>query len=132
MAVTGNFNPHVLSASTLAGDAIYNAEGEHLGELKEIMLDLNTGQVAYAVLSFGGFLGMGDKLFAVPWEALSVDTERQYIVLDVSKERLEDAPGFDKDNWPETPDREFIAEIYSHYGYAPYYERYVHTEAVTP
>jgi len=124
MAYNGNFKPNVLSASTLIGDEIYNAAGEHLGELKEIMLDINTGQVAYAVLSFGGFLGMGNKLFAMPWEALTVDTERACFLLDVSREQLDHAPGFDKDNWPSAPDRTFITTVHSYYGYEPYYERY--------
>ncbi len=93
---------NVLSASTLIGDTIRNRQGEELGSLEEIMIDLNSGRVAYAVLSFGGFLGLGDKYFAIPWQALFVDTEKEEIVLDISKEKLENAPGFDKDNWPST------------------------------
>ena len=93
---------NVLSASTLIGDTIRNRQGEELGSLEEIMIDLDSGRVAYAVLSFGGFLGLGDKYFAIPWQALFVDTEKEEIVLDISKEKLENAPGFDKDNWPST------------------------------
>src|SRR2546426_6110910 len=67
----------VLSASTLAGDSVRNAAGEDLGKIDEIMIDIPSGRVAYAVLSFGGFLGMGDKLFAIPWDALKVDEDQQ-------------------------------------------------------
>ena len=117
-----NGHPEVLSATTLIGDDVRNNRGEDLGKLEEIMLDLDQGRVAYAVLSFGGFLGLGDKLFAVPWEALEVDTENKAIVFNVPKERLEQAPGFDKDNWPDTNDREWLAEIHSFYGYDPYWQ----------
>jgi sporulation protein YlmC with PRC-barrel domain len=109
-----------LSSTTLLGDHIRNTRGEELGKLEEIMLDLDTGQIAYAVLSFGGFLGLGDKLFAIPWQALTVDTENKEIVLAVSKEKLENAPGFDKDDWPESLDRNWVAEVYNYYGYQPY------------
>ncbi len=64
----------VLSASTLTGDRVRNAAGEDLGKVEEIMLDVPGGRIAYAVLSFGGMLGIGDKLFAVPWSALRLDT----------------------------------------------------------
>lgn len=112
----------VLSASTLDGDKVRNAAGEDLGEIKEIMIDVSSGRVAYAVLSFGGFLGMGDKLFAIPWEALQLDQENERFILDVDKETLENAPGFDEDDWPEFADRTWGAEIHSHYGYEPYWK----------
>ena len=111
----------VLSASTLSGNTVRNILGEELGHLEEIMLDLDSGHVAYAVLSAGGFLGLGEKYFAIPWQALSVDTENKEIVLDVSKDKLENAPGFDKDNWPETFNRSWVTEVHSYYGYDPYW-----------
>ena len=117
------YTPNVLSSSTITGDEVYNPQGEHLGDIKELMIDLNSGQIAYAVLSFGGFLGMGDKLFALPWEALTLNSEHKYFVVDIDKETLDNAPGFDKDNWPSTADRSFIDSVYSHYGYEPYYSR---------
>jgi sporulation protein YlmC with PRC-barrel domain len=114
-----------LSASTMIGDDVRNLEGEHLGELKELMIDVRTGRVAYAVLSFGGILGIGDKLFAIPWEALSLDNEDHAFVLDANKEMLEDAPGFDKDDWPDTLDDDdtWLVEVYDYYGYEPYWRR---------
>src|SRR6266542_2627241 len=90
----------VLSAGTLTGDRVRNSAGEDLGKIEEIMIDIPTGRVAYAVLSFGGFLGMGNKLFAVPWEALTVDEVNHEFVMNADKQMLESAPGFDKDNWP--------------------------------
>jgi sporulation protein YlmC with PRC-barrel domain len=114
-------HPEVLSAGTLIGDNVRNNNGEDLGRLEEIMIDLDEGRVAYAVLSFGGFLGIGDKLFAIPWEALAVDTQNEEIVLDVPKKVLENAPGFDKDNWPKTTDRAWLVEVYTYYGYDPYW-----------
>jgi hypothetical protein len=76
--------------------------------------------VAYAVLSFGGFLGMGEKLFAVPWSALTLDTVNKRFVLDASKERLESAPGFDKDHWPDMADTTWAKEVHDYYGVTPY------------
>lgn len=107
----------VLSASSLKGTKVVNAAGEDLGSLHEIMLDTDTGETAYAVLTFGGFLGMGDKLFAVPWQALSVDTANERIKMDVPRETLENAPGFDKNDWPMTPDETWYANLHRHYGY---------------
>jgi sporulation protein YlmC with PRC-barrel domain len=115
--------PKVLSASTMMKDKIVNTAGEELGDLKELMIDLDQGRIAYAVLSFGGFLGMGDKLFAIPWEALTLDTDRHVFILDIDKEKLEDAPGFDKDHWPDNAMYEagWLLDLYDYYGYTPYW-----------
>ncbi len=114
--------PSLLSAGSLTGDAVVNPSGDNLGTLEEIMVDIDTGRVGYAVLSFGGFLGMGQKLFAVPWSSLSVDTVNHRLVLDVPKERLENAPGFDKDNWPNMADRTWGESIHTHYASRPYWQ----------
>lgn len=111
----------VLSASTISGDKVCNLEGEDLGKIEDLVVDLDTGKVAYAVLSFGGFMGMGDKLFALPWQSLSVDKGEHRIILDVPKETLENAEGFDKNNWPDFADPAFRDRTYSHYGAAPYW-----------
>ena len=113
----------VLSASTIIGDDVYNAQGEKLGDIKELMIDLDQNRVAYAVLSFGGFLGMGDKLFAIPFESLKLDAAKEHFLLDIPKERLEQAPGFDKDNWPSTGDRTWGEEVHRFYGVEPYWMR---------
>jgi sporulation protein YlmC with PRC-barrel domain len=112
----------VMSAKTLAGDRVRNSAGEDLGKIEELMIDVPTGRVAYAVLSFGGFLGMGNKLFAIPWEALTLNESDHEFILNVDKQRLEAAPGFDKDNWPDMADRKFGTEVYDYYGYTPYWE----------
>jgi sporulation protein YlmC with PRC-barrel domain len=114
----------VLAASTLAGDKVRNSAGEDLGKVDEIMIDLHSGRVAYAVLSFGGMLGMGNKLFAVPWNALRIDQDEKCFVLDVDKRTLETAPGFDKDNWPDMADTTWATGVFSHYGATPYWEEY--------
>ena len=109
----------VLAASTLAGDSVRNAAGEDLGTIDEIMIDIPTGRVAYAVLSFGGFLGVGNKLFAVPWSALKVDEDEKCFVLNVDKRTIKSAPGFDKDDWPDMSDASFGSELYAYYQVKP-------------
>ena len=84
------------------------------------MLDMRAGNVGYAVLSFGGFLGMGEKLFAVPWNALVLDTTHKRFVLNVEKDRLKNAPGFDKDDWPNMADQAWTQQIHAYYGTTPY------------
>jgi len=111
--------PTLMGADTLLGDGVVNGANEDLGDIKEIMLDMNTGQVAYAVLAFGGFLGMGEKLFAVPWQALHLDTVNKRFVLDIDKQRLQSAPGFDKDAWPDMADTQWANQIHSFYGTDP-------------
>jgi sporulation protein YlmC with PRC-barrel domain len=119
--------PRLMGADTLIGEDVYNQKDEDLGDIKEIMLDMNNGKIAYAVLSFGGFMGMGDKLFAVPWNALTLDTENKRFILNVDKERLESAPGFDKDDWPDMADPTWQNTIHSYYGTKSYMDT-SHTE----
>jgi sporulation protein YlmC with PRC-barrel domain len=114
--------PKVLSCSTISSDRVKNAAGEDLGKIEDLMVDVNSGRIAYAVLSFGGFLKVGNKLFAIPWQALRLDAVNKQFVLGVDKSVLERAPGFDKDNWPDMADPTFGNSIYSHYGYKPYWE----------
>jgi hypothetical protein len=83
--------PLFLTARTINGDKVINMAGEHMGKIEDLMIDLENGRVAYAVLSFGGFLGLGNKLFAVPWEALPVRPHEHVFTLNVSKEILEKA-----------------------------------------
>lgn len=114
--------PKVLSASSLIGDQVYNWENEKLGHIEEIMVDLTRGTVAYAVLSFGGLMGVGEKLFAVPWSALSVDTDNECLVFDVPKEKLESAQGFSKDDWPDFANETWARQVHDLYGKQPYWE----------
>ena len=116
--------PRLMGANWPVGENVYNLKGENLGAIKEVMLDLENGSVAYAVLSFGGFLGIADKLFAVPWNALTLKLETldKRFILDVEKERLETAPGFDKDNWPDMADESWISSVHSYYETRHYLE----------
>lgn len=114
--------PRLMLASTLEGNPVINLEGEKLGTIDEIMLDVPMGRIAYAVLSSGGFLGLGDKLFAIPWAALTLDIENKCFILDVSKERLEQAPGFDKEHWPSLADQTWAVKVHKYYVAEPYWE----------
>lgn len=111
-----------LSATTIIGDDVRNTSGEDLGEVTDIMLDLETGNIAYAVVDMGGFLGIGGKLFAVPWSAMTLDTGEHEFVVDIDKTRLENAPGFDKDDWPDFSDRVWGKSVYDYYSQAPYWQ----------
>lgn len=114
-------NPDFLSAESIMDDKVINTEGEELGKFDDLMIDLEEGKIAYAALSFGGTLGMGNKLFAFPWQALTLRVHEHAFVLDVPKEVLKKAEGFDKNNWPVTS-RESLSTIYGYYGYQPYWE----------
>jgi sporulation protein YlmC with PRC-barrel domain len=118
-----NEYPHVLAATTMIGSKVLNPVGEQLGNLKELVVDVEEGHIAYAVLSFGGFMGMGDKLFAIPWDALQLNPKDHTFVLDVEKEVLKEAPGFDRDHWPSDAQYEegWLRDIYEYYGYSPYW-----------
>lgn len=120
--VTEGPGPEIMSASSLEGDDVINTKGENLGEIKEIMIDVPSGRVAYAVLSSGGLLGIGDKLFAIPWSALTLDLSRECFVLDVDAEKLKNAPGFDKDHWPSMADTTWANEVHAYYGQTRYWQ----------
>ena len=107
----------ILSSSTITGQNIYNLKDENIGDIKDLMIDLNNAKVEYAVISFGGFMGIGNKLFAMPLKAFQFSDSDDKIRLDIDKKTLENAPSFDKDNWPKTADINFIDSVYSHYGY---------------
>jgi sporulation protein YlmC with PRC-barrel domain len=108
-------NNRVLKASEMIGMNVENTEGKALGDIRDLVIDPEDGSVQYAVLEFGGFAGVGDKYFAVPWEALQLDQEHKKIALDVSKKDLKDAPGFDKDHWPDLSQEQHQIAIYEFY-----------------
>ena len=116
-------NYQVISASSLQGLDVRTPSDENIGEIKDVMIDVSTGEISYAVLSVStGFLNMESKYFAVAWGALNFDKFRidtygeSALILDVSKEKLENSPGFDKDNWPTHADSTFIDSVNSYYG----------------
>ncbi len=104
--------PFVMSCATLVSDVVESPTGEELGKLEHVMLDVPSGRVAYAVLARGGVLGLGAKLFAIPWEAFTLDEKRGCLILDVDRERLEKAPGFDPDHWPSMADTRWAAQVH--------------------
>ena len=115
-------NDLLLSGTTIEGTKVRNFNDKKLGTIKDIMIDLESGSIVYAVLSVHeGFLNLDSKYFAIPWQALEFDTKNEFARLDINEERLENSPGFDKDNWPTAPQREFIDDVYSYYGYESFY-----------
>ncbi|MGV7209122.1 PRC-barrel domain-containing protein [Oxalobacteraceae bacterium A2-2] len=108
--------PSLMGADTLIGDHVHNLKNEHLGTIKEIMLDMQTGKIAYAVMASGGILTIGEKLFAVPWEALTLDTANKRFTMNIDKERIEAAPGFDPDHWPDMANQTWASQVHSYYG----------------
>src|ERR1022692_2438273 len=96
----------VPAKKTVIGSKVVNAQNE------DLVNDAGAGRIAYAVLSFGGFLGMGDKYFAIPWNAFRFNLAEKHAVLNLDKKQLENAPGFDKDNWPNMADSTWGTNIY--------------------
>jgi len=110
--------PDIMGANTLTGNNVYNKKEQYLGEIKELMVNMNNGAVIYAVLTYGGFLGVGEKLFAVPFKALILDPINKRFTLDIEKDSIQNAPGFDADHWPDMIDETWINSIYHFYGVA--------------
>jgi len=101
-----------LTTTSIIGDKVVNPKGEHLGIIKDIMIDLTEGKIEYVVVEFGGFLGIGEKYFALPFPLLKVDPKKQVFILNQDRETLKKAPGFDKDHWPETNSHLFESSDY--------------------
>jgi sporulation protein YlmC with PRC-barrel domain len=110
------------SAATIIGEEVRNREGENLGTIEDFMIDLERGCIAYSILALNGVLGMGDKLFAVPWSALNMSVDDECFMMNVPREVLENAPAFEKDNWPDMSNPEWGQAIYTYYGMNPYWE----------
>lgn len=91
-----------LTAKSIIGDKVYNDKNEHMGKIEDIMIDITTGKIEYVVIEFGGFLTIGEKYFAIPFNLLKVDPARKAFLFNQPKEMLEKAPGFDINHWPET------------------------------
>src|ERR1700730_17714275 len=113
--------PDIMAAAPLDGNKVMSSDGEHVGKISEIMLDVRGGRIAYAVLSEGGFLGMGTNLHAIPWSALTLDTNAKCFVVGIAEQRLKDDPGFDNDNGPTMANQKWEAATYSYYNRRPYW-----------
>jgi sporulation protein YlmC with PRC-barrel domain len=113
--------PEVMAAATLDGSKVMSSDGEHVGKISDIMLDVRSGRIGYAVLSEGGFLGMGTTLHAIPWNALTIDTDEKCFRVDISAQKIKDEPGFDKDHWPSMADVTWGSELHHYYNRDPYW-----------
>lgn len=107
-----------LTASSIIGDKVENPRGEDLGTIDNLMVNIHTGRVEYIVLEFGSVLGIGGKLFAIPFDQLRVAPGRHVFILDREKEYLKDSPGFDKNHWPDTNDHTYYGDVDSYWGYS--------------
>jgi sporulation protein YlmC with PRC-barrel domain len=95
----------IISADKVEGTAVYDRSGNRLGSIEDVMLDKVSGKALYAIMSFGGFLGMGENHYPLPWSSLTYDTNQGGYVVELSKEQLERAPTYDEDKMPQwTPD----------------------------
>jgi hypothetical protein len=111
----------LIGSDKVEGTHVYNRAGEHLGQIERVMIDKYTGKVAYAVMSFGGFLGLGEEHYPLPWEVLDYDTGVDGYVIDLDKSKLEGAPSFARGSEPDWHDPVYNREVYGHYGLAyPY------------
>jgi len=110
------------SAAALCGERVVTRRGDPLGSVSELMLDLQRGRIAYAVIVQGGFMGLGERLQAIPWPALRIDDENHCLVLEAERSTFLGAPGFDKEHWPSTPDAAWHQTLHRHYRCRPYWE----------
>ena len=122
MSQLQKFSNSPVKASSMIGTNVYSHKGDSLGDIKEVVIDPNTGRIAYVVISFGGFLSLGEKLFAIPFSAIEYSVDKNEYVLDVAQDRLKEAPGFDPDHWPSMADEKWNRNIYKFYGRSPYWE----------
>ncbi len=114
--------PEVMAADFLVGERVVDPLGADLGKIEELMIDMQAGRVSYAVLSFGGIFGLGEKFFAIPWRLLQPDPVNRRFVLAIDRERLKNAPGFDRHSWPAMGDRGWGRRIHRFYDQTPYWE----------
>jgi hypothetical protein len=111
----------LIGSDRVGGTEVYNPDGEHLGEIREIMIDRLSGNVAYAVMSFGGFLGVGEKYHPLPWSALKYDKDIGGYVVNVSRDQLRGGPAYDASKEPGWGDRDYETKLHDYYGLPPYW-----------
>jgi sporulation protein YlmC with PRC-barrel domain len=104
-------------ATGVMNNRVRNSAGEDLGKIEDLVIDPRSGNIDYAILSFGGVLGMGNKLFPIPWSAISIAPSRDYSIVDIDKESLRRAPSFERDVWPDLADSSWRTRIHNHYGH---------------
>lgn len=116
-----SFSNSPIKASSIIGTSVVDPADENLGDIKEIVIDPASGRVAYAVVSLGGFLGMGAKLFAIPFSSFKYHQDENNYVLDVPKDKLKKAPGFDTNHWPSMADEKWNRELHAYYEREPFW-----------
>ena len=114
---TGN----LIAASKVQGTYVYNAAGEDLGSIHDVMIDKVSGKVAYAIMSFGGFLGIGNQYHPLPWSVLRYDTDKGGYVVNIDKRQLEGAPAYDVGTEPAWGDPAYERSLHDYYGVGPYW-----------
>jgi sporulation protein YlmC with PRC-barrel domain len=111
-----------VKASNMIGTRVISNRGESLGDIKDVVIDPHSGLVVYFVVAFGGFLGVGAKRFAIPFNAFDYSVAGHEYVLDVAREVLESAPGFPADQWPNFADEKWNRSIHAHFDQPPYWD----------
>jgi PRC-barrel domain len=119
--ITMERDHELISSSRVEGTPVYNPQGEKLGSVKEVMLHKTSGQIAYAVMTFGGFLGMGERYHPLPWDVLDYDPKKHGYVVSVDKEALQKAPTYGPEESERLLDRAWLSGVYDYYGLAPYW-----------
>ncbi len=115
MTQAAELSASVVKSCEVIGVDVRNIKNENLGKIEELVIDKINGNVRYAVLSFGGLLGLGDKYFAIPWQLLNYDESNDCFIINVDKEKLKNATGFNKDSWPDFADKEWNTTLYNYY-----------------
>lgn len=111
---------NLISSETVEGTNVYDRSGNKIGTIDHLMIDKVSGNVRYAIMSFGGFMGLGHNHYPLPWNAIRYDTSREGYVTDVTESQLKDAPEFSDDSWR---DRDWEARWHQHFGTPPYWEQ---------
>jgi hypothetical protein len=119
---TTDTSGHLIAARRVQGATVYNTALEKLGSVEDVMIDKGTGRIAYAVLSFGGFLGIGDRFYPLPWEKLSYDAELGGYVVDIDRDVLEGAPSYTDEATTEWNDKAWGRDVYAYYGVHPFWD----------
>ena len=122
MAIESRETTSLIGSDKVEGTNVYGADQEKIGSIERVMIDKQSGKVAYAIISYGGFLGMGSTLHAIPWNALTLDTAEKCFRVDLDAQRIKDDPGFDKDHWPSMADTAWGTQLHEYYHRRPYWD----------
>jgi len=112
----------LIAADQVEGTSVYNPSGESLGSVEDVLIDKHSGKIAYAVVGFGGFLGIGDRHYPLPWEKLKYDTSMGGFVVDIDRRTLEGAPSYTSDETVGWEDPAWGRRVYDYYGARPYWD----------